>query len=239
VSITHKGRHRRPTRTVKVLSATAGAGAIASVISASPAMAMTTITGPGTDPFPVLPPVTPKVATTTAFTEVTVERGNTLSGIAGRFCHNPADWTGWYNRNKRTIGGDPDVIEVGQHLIPDCRDEKVWLPQAPVFRAVSYSTPQYSNSPSQGSGYGSYGNVNPGGYGGIESCIISRESGGNSQVMNSSGHYGLFQFDYGTWASGGGNPGDFGHASVQEQQRVFQNVYAARGAEPWAPSDGC
>ena len=44
---------------------------------------------------------------------------------------------------------------------------------------------------------------------------------------------------YGTWVSGGGSGADFGHASVGEQQRVYQNVYAARGAEPWAPSDGC
>jgi transglycosylase-like protein len=75
--------------------------------------------------------------------------------------------------------------------------------------------------------------------GSFQSCVISRESGGNPNVMNSSGHYGLYQFDYGTWVSGGGNPADFGHASVAEQNRVFQVVYAARGAEPWAPSDGC
>ena len=47
--------------------------------------------------------------------------------------------------------------------------------------------------------------VNPGG--GIEGCIIAHESGGDSQVMNGSGHYGLFQFDEQTWVSGGGNPG--------------------------------
>jgi soluble lytic murein transglycosylase-like protein len=69
--------------------------------------------------------------------------------------------------------------------------------------------------------------------------VISRESGGNSQVMNSSGHYGLYQFDYGTWVSGGGSGADFGHASVAEQNRVFAAVYAARGTQPWSPSDGC
>jgi hypothetical protein len=74
---------------------------------------------------------------------------------------------------------------------------------------------------------------------GIEGCIISRESGGQLNVMNASGHYGLYQFDAGTWASGGGNPADFGHASQAEQHQVFENVYAARGSEPWTPSDGC
>lgn len=74
---------------------------------------------------------------------------------------------------------------------------------------------------------------------GFQQCVITRESGGNSQVMNGSGHYGLYQFDAGTWASGGGNPADFGHASVAEQNQVFNSVYAARGSSPWAPSDGC
>lgn len=75
--------------------------------------------------------------------------------------------------------------------------------------------------------------------GSYEACVIARESGGNSQVMNSSGHYGLYQFDYGTWVSGGGSGADFGHASASEQRRVFQAVYAARGTQPWSPSDGC
>ena len=85
----------------------------------------------------------------------------------------------------------------------------------------------------------SQASVNVSGYSGIQACIVSRESGGQSQVMNASGHYGLYQFDLGTWESGGGSASDFGHASVAEQNAVFQSVYAARGAEPWAPSDGC
>jgi hypothetical protein len=81
--------------------------------------------------------------------------------------------------------------------------------------------------------------VSASGYSGIQECIVSRESGGQLNVMNASGHYGLYQFDLGTWESGGGNPADFGHASKAEQDQVFASVYAARGAEPWAPSDGC
>jgi hypothetical protein len=69
--------------------------------------------------------------------------------------------------------------------------------------------------------------------------VIARESGGNAQVMNGSGHYGLYQFDATTWAANGGNPADFGRASVAEQNKVFANAYAASGTAPWAPYDGC
>ena len=69
--------------------------------------------------------------------------------------------------------------------------------------------------------------------------MIARESGGRSQVMNSSGHYGLYQFSASTWAAYGGNPADFGHASVAEQNRVFDNAMAAGGEFNWAPYDGC
>jgi LysM repeat protein len=70
-------------------------------------------------------------------------------------------------------------------------------------------------------------------------CVVSRESGGNAQVMNSSGHYGLYQFSASTWAEYGGNPADFGNASVAEQNQVFANALAAGGESNWAPYDGC
>ena len=38
----------------------------------------------------------------------------------------------------------------------------------------------------------------------FQECVIARESGGNSQVMNSSGHYGLYQFSASTWAATAG-----------------------------------
>lgn len=81
--------------------------------------------------------------------------------------------------------------------------------------------------------------VSPLGYSGYQRCVVTRESGGQVNVMNASGHYGLYQFDYGTWVSGGGRGADFGHASVSEQNRVFAAVYAARGTQPWSPSDHC
>jgi nucleoid-associated protein YgaU len=73
----------------------------------------------------------------------------------------------------------------------------------------------------------------------FQACVISRESGGNSQVMNASGHYGLYQFSASTWAAYGGSRSDFGHASVAEQNQVFDNAIAAGGQSNWAPYDGC
>lgn len=86
---------------------------------------------------------------------------------------------------------------------------------------------------------GSFGNVNPANYSGFQQCVISRESGGNSQVMNSSGHYGLYQFSEGTWVAYGGVAGDFGHASSGEQTQVFNNAMAKGGQSNWSPYDGC
>jgi hypothetical protein len=77
------------------------------------------------------------------------------------------------------------------------------------------------------------------GNGGFTSCVIARESGGNSQVMNASGHYGLYQFSASTWAAYGGSPGAFGNASVAEQNQVFNNALAAGGQSNWSAYDGC
>ncbi len=77
--------------------------------------------------------------------------------------------------------------------------------------------------------------ANPGSF---QGCVIQQESGGNAQVMNSSGHYGLYQFDYSTWVANGGSPGDFGNASAAEQSSVFNQAYSSSGSAPWA-GDGC
>jgi len=86
---------------------------------------------------------------------------------------------------------------------------------------------------------GGMGNVNPSNYSGFQQCVITRESGGNSQVMNSSGHYGLYQFSASTWQAYGGSAGSFGHASASEQTQVFNNAMAQGGQSNWSPYDGC
>ena len=74
------------------------------------------------------------------------------------------------------------------------------------------------------------------GSGSFQSCVIARESGGNSQVMNSSGHYGLYQFSASTWAAYGGSPSSFGNASVAQQNQVFNNAIAAAASPTGRPT---
>ena len=69
--------------------------------------------------------------------------------------------------------------------------------------------------------------------------MIARESGGQSQVMNATGHYGLYQFSASTWQAYGGSAGSFGHASVAEQNAVFATAMARGGQSNWSPYDGC
>jgi hypothetical protein len=57
--------------------------------------------------------------------------------------------------------------------------------------------------------------------------------------MNSSGHYGLYQFSASTWAAYGGSPGSFGNASVAQQNQVFSNAIAQGGQSNWSAYDGC
>ena len=77
------------------------------------------------------------------------------------------------------------------------------------------------------------------GGGSFRSCVIARESGGNAQAMNASGHYGLYQFSYATWVAYGGSRASFGHASVAQQNQVFNNAIAAGGQSNWSAYDGC
>lgn len=92
-------------------------------------------------------------------------------------------------------------------------------------------------SPAPATGESSASSVQPSS--GFEQCVISRESGGNPDATNASGHWGLFQFSASTWSAYGGNPADFGSASAGEQQQVFNHAMAAGGASNWAPYDGC
>jgi len=167
-----------------------------------------------------------------------VASGDTLSGIAQAHLGDSLAWRPLWAVNRATVH-DPNLIHPGQRLTLPTADQvrdlaDVVVP-APVARpvTVTYRTvtpPAASAVPST--------RVSVSG-GGFQVCVIRRESGGRPQVMNSTGHYGLYQFDFGTWVSGGGSPATFGHASVAEQDAVFARVYAARGTGPWRPYDGC
>jgi LysM repeat protein len=199
----------------------------------------------------------------------TVRSGDTLSAIAGRVYHNPAMWPALWWINKAAIGNPDAIEAGQVLKLSQWHPLTAWLaasamhaipappPPPPPVRTVSYAAPvqdpdqaapvhrSYHAAPahpvyqqSSGSSGGSYsGGGYPGGsYG---ACVVARESGGNSQAMNSSGHYGLYQFSSSTWAEYGGNPADFGNASVSEQNQVFDSAVAAGGSSNWAPYDGC
>ena len=99
------------------------------------------------------------------------------------------------------------------------------------------ASPAYTPVPSTAVVASGYSGGTPGGSFG--QCVVSSESGGNSQVMNSSGHYGLYQFSEGTWVAYGGSAADFGNASVAEQNQVFANALAEGGQSNWSAYDGC
>jgi len=165
--------------------------------------------------------------------EIVVRHGDSLSGIAARY---HIVWPGLYEANRGVIGGNPNLINPGQHLrIPSAkaalRLATAYRPPAPVVSQPSAAAgPVTSEASSAGSSAPA---------GSFQQCVISRESGGNAQVMNSTGHYGLYQFSESTWVANGGSAGTFGHASVAEQNQVFANTYAASGTSAWAPYDGC
>lgn len=170
--------------------------------------------------------------------EIVVRRGDSLSGIAARY---RIEWPGLYEANRSVIGENPNLLNPGEHLrIPSAASAArlaasyrpavvptVTLPAAPA--AAPTETVAVQSAPAEPTNSG----------GSFQQCVISRESGGNAQVMNSSGHYGLYQFSYSAWVAAGGNPGDFGHASAAEQNQVFATAYAEDGTSPWAPYDGC
>lgn len=146
-----------------------------------------------------------------------VRPGDTLSGIAAT---NGITLAAVEAANPGI--SNPNVIYPGETVV---------LPGA-----GSYTPPQQNSSAPVSAPVQQSAPVSSGG--GFQQCVVQHESNGDSQVMNSSGHYGLYQFDYPTWVAGGGNPADFGHASVSEQDQVFSSTYASRGAEPWQ-GDGC
>ncbi|HEY7264025.1 MAG TPA: transglycosylase family protein [Trebonia sp.] len=174
----------------------------------------------------------------------TVKSGDTLSSIAKHVYQNQAYWTALYWANHKAIKY-ANVIQVGQVLTVPAKPAHVPAPPS-VLGPAPAPAPAPAAAPVEASQQTSYtaapaqsGTVSTSGMGSFQQCVISRESGGNSQVMNSSGHYGLYQFSASTWAAYGGNPADFGNASAAEQNQVFNNAMAAGGASNWAPYDGC
>ena len=196
----------------------------------------------------------------------TVRSGDTLSSIANRYYHEADAWPAIYWANKHQIRW-ANLIQIGQNLsvpvkpgqipaapsvtgppvapvaapVQQASEAPVQAPvaqapvaQAPVAQAPVAQAPVAQAPVAQSAPAATYS-----GGSSFQQCVISRESGGNSQVMNGSGHYGLYQFSASTWAAYGGSASSFGNASVAEQNQVFNNAIAAGGQSNWAPYDGC
>jgi len=168
----------------------------------------------------------------------TVRSGDSLSSIAGKVYHKQSAWPVlyWANRDKvhwANILGEGQVLKVPAlpAKIPAAPSQLGPAP-APVAAPAATSASAPVQATASGSSYS-------GASGSFEACVIARESGGNAQAMNSSGHYGLYQFSQSTWVAYGGSAGSFGHASVSEQNRVFNNAMAQGGQSNWSPYDGC
>jgi LysM repeat protein len=171
----------------------------------------------------------------------TIVSGDTLSAIAQRFYHSTDYWPTiyWANHSKIRYA---NAITVGQVLTIPVKPARIPAAPTTLSAAPAPSTTSASGSaqttPARSSAAPAT-TVSTAGDGSFQACVIARESGGNSQVMNGSGHYGLYQFSASTWAAYGGNPADFGNASVAEQNQVFNNAIAAGGASNWSAYDGC
>ena len=169
-------------------------------------------------------------------TSYTVRSGDSLSSIAGKVYHKQNAWPVIYYANRDKVHW-ADVVSTGQVLKVPALPAKI--PAAPgqtgpAAAAAPASGPVQATSAVSGGTYS--GGAAGGSFG---SCVIARESGGNSQAMNSSGHYGLYQFSESTWVAYGGSAGSFGNASVAEQNQVFSNAIARGGQSNWSPYDGC
>ena len=167
----------------------------------------------------------------------TVGSGETLASIAQHLYLSGDYWTVLYWANEDTIT-DASEIQAGQVLKVPAKPAKI--PAAPKTLSPAAPAPSTASTASTAQAASVQPASTGSGTTSFQECVIAAESGGNPQIMNSSGHYGLYQFSYSTWVAYGGSPAEFGHATVAEQNQVFENAMATPGGEDnWAPYDGC
>jgi LysM repeat protein len=170
----------------------------------------------------------------------TVRPGDTLSAIAGKVYHDPGAWPVLYFANRHKIRW-ANSVDAGQVLTVPVKPARIPAAPSQLGPAAAPAPEQAATAQQASAGVAEPAQAAStyAGSGSFQECVISSESGGNSQVMNSSGHYGLYQFSSSTWAAYGGNPADFGDASASEQNQVFDSAIAAGGASNWSAYDGC
>jgi LysM repeat protein len=171
-----------------------------------------------------------------------VRSGDTLSTIARHLYGKSADWPALYWRNQKRIKW-ADEIAAGLVLRVPAKPAKdpatpahLHPAAAPAPATAAVTVPPQAASSAPGAATTVSGGYPGGAFG---ACVVAAESGGDPQIMNATGHYGLYQFSEATWVAYGGNPADFGHATIAEQNQVFANALAAGGQDNWAPYDGC
>jgi LysM repeat protein len=173
----------------------------------------------------------------------TVRAGDSLSSIAGHFYHNANAWPVLYDGNRGKVRWAND-IRIGQVLSIPAKPAHIPRPPSqlsprtytPRHAAAAPAAAEVQTTTASTAGYYGGGPYPGGAFG---ACVVARESGGNAQIWNASGHYGLYQFSESTWIAYGGSPALFGHATVAEQNAVFATALAEGGQDNWAPYDGC
>jgi nucleoid-associated protein YgaU len=179
----------------------------------------------------------------------TVRSGDTLSSIARKVYGHASRWPALWWKNRGAVP-NPDSIRVGQRLyVSRWHPIRAWL-MTRATRAIPAPAPvrQHSSSPAAPSApapapaqhatpvAASSGSGAPGSF---QSCVITRESGGNPSAVNaSSGAGGLYGFLPSTWQALG-HSGLPENASVAEQNQAFQQEYAQSGGSAWSAYDGC
>jgi LysM repeat protein len=136
----------------------------------------------------------------------TVQPGDTLGTIAAS---NGTTWQAVYAANRTVIGGDPNVIAVGEQLV---------LSASGVGQSAAQSAVGTSQAGSIPSSY--------------FSCVRFRES------TNGAASGDQFGITPSSW-SAYGFPGSPYSAPYNEQVTAFQRIYAAVGTSAWSPYDGC
>ena len=136
----------------------------------------------------------------------TVQPGDSLSAIAQKLFGSQDKWPYLYSANLKVVGSDPNLITPGMKLSARLASTPAYGQQQSFGGGTavlaSSSVSSAGNQPDPAPAYqapvqpqvqsGGYNGGTPGGSFGA--CVVARESGGNAQVMNSSGHYGLYQF---------------------------------------------
>jgi LysM domain len=174
---------------------------------------------------------------------VTVQRGQTLTGIA-RAHHISWDALVGTPPNTRHLHY-PYTLVAGEHLrIPAdpklrAQEYRAWragqrAKAAVAARAAAEAKARAAAAAKQQAAASTASQPLTAGMSSYEQCVAWRESGDNPQASSA----GLFGILPSTWAELG-YPGTAGEASVALQKVAFQRLYAEYGTQPWSPSDGC